>query len=81
MDDCQNDVDIQGMRGLQGMEIQETFSFSDEEFAENAKHMTPDTLWILERSTLQSKMPAGTGISISSLLLLPTFGISTLGLA
>lgn len=81
MDDCQSDVDIQGMRGLQGMDIQETFSFSDEDFAENAKHMTPDTLWGLERSTLQSKMLAGTGIGISSLLLLPTLGISTLGLA
>ncbi|KAK4631221.1 hypothetical protein CLAFUW4_02639 [Fulvia fulva] len=63
------------------MEFDETFKFSDKKYAQRARAMTPTTLWELERSTLTSKVKAGTGIGVSTLLLLPTLGVSGVGLA
>lgn len=58
----------------------EPFSFDDDDYTERAKNMSADALWTRQCKKYRTKVSSSTGIGFSSLMLLPTMGVSTLSL-
>ena len=57
----------------------EPFTFNDNEYSERARNMSAHALWMRQCKKYRTKVSSSTGIGFSSLMLIPTVGVSLLG--
>lgn len=58
----------------------ELVNFKDDGYRTRARNMSPDALWVRQCLKYRTKVSSGCGVAFSGLMLLPTLGVSTLGL-